>query len=256
NLHRLTDLTAELRRQLKPLGRQAEVARRAAGIQADLRDARLRLLADDLTTLRTTLEQELADEAALRQRRQRLEDEHAQVTARLAELERALAADAPALAAAQDTWYQLSTLHERFRATSQLAAERVRHLTAPEEPERPGRDPDQLAAEAEQVRAEEAYLREALATDRERLAEAEAARQELERALAAAERELVAAAKAIADRREGLAKLAGQVEAARSRATADEVARLDAAYAEARERAEAAQAAYDEAAAGASEQDR
>ena len=53
NLNRLTDLTAELRRQLKPLGRQAEVARRAAGIQADLRDARLRLLADDLHTLRT-----------------------------------------------------------------------------------------------------------------------------------------------------------------------------------------------------------
>ena len=31
NLTRLTDLTAELRRQLKPLGKQAEIARRAAG---------------------------------------------------------------------------------------------------------------------------------------------------------------------------------------------------------------------------------
>ena len=47
NLARLTDLTTELRRQLKPLGRQAEVARRAQTIQADLRDARLRLAADD-----------------------------------------------------------------------------------------------------------------------------------------------------------------------------------------------------------------
>src|SRR3954454_13375773 len=70
NLNRLTDLTAELRRQLKPLGRQAEVARRAAGIQADLRDARLRLLADDLFTLRTTLDREIADESAMRDRRQ------------------------------------------------------------------------------------------------------------------------------------------------------------------------------------------
>jgi len=34
NLTRLQDLTAELRRQLKPLGRQAEVARRAAVIQS------------------------------------------------------------------------------------------------------------------------------------------------------------------------------------------------------------------------------
>ena len=48
NLTRLTDLTGELRRQLKPLGKQAEIARRAASVQADLRDARLRLLADDL----------------------------------------------------------------------------------------------------------------------------------------------------------------------------------------------------------------
>src|SRR3978361_565657 len=52
NLTRLGDLTSELRRQLKPLGRQAEVARRAAGVQADLRDSRLRLLADDLGALR------------------------------------------------------------------------------------------------------------------------------------------------------------------------------------------------------------
>ena len=44
NLARLQDLTAELRRQLKPLGRQADVARRAAVVQADVRDARLRLL--------------------------------------------------------------------------------------------------------------------------------------------------------------------------------------------------------------------
>src|SRR5258705_13542098 len=73
NLNRLTDLTAELRRQLKPLGRQAEVARRAAGIQADLRDARLRLLADDLATLRETLDKEVADESALRSRREEVE---------------------------------------------------------------------------------------------------------------------------------------------------------------------------------------
>jgi energy-coupling factor transporter ATP-binding protein EcfA2 len=37
NLTRLVDLTAELSRRLKPLGRQAEVARRAAVIQAELR---------------------------------------------------------------------------------------------------------------------------------------------------------------------------------------------------------------------------
>jgi len=49
NLTRLTDLSAELRRQLGPLGRQAEIARRAGVIQAALRDARLRLLADGMS---------------------------------------------------------------------------------------------------------------------------------------------------------------------------------------------------------------
>ena len=51
NLTRVQDLTGEIRRQLGPLGRQAEAARRAAVIQADARDARLRLLADDLVQL-------------------------------------------------------------------------------------------------------------------------------------------------------------------------------------------------------------
>ena len=46
NLERLGDLVAELQRQLKPLGRQAQAARRAAVIQAELRDAKARLLAE------------------------------------------------------------------------------------------------------------------------------------------------------------------------------------------------------------------
>ncbi|QSB13553.1 chromosome segregation protein SMC [Natronosporangium hydrolyticum] len=258
NLNRLTDLTAELRRQLKPLGRQAEVARRAASIQADLRDARLRLLADDLTTLRSNLDRELADEAAAKQRREQVEREHTELNAALADVEAALAADAPAYAAAQDTWFQLSTLQERFRGTGQLAAERLRHLTADDEPEQAGRDPEELIAEAEQVRVEEGELREVLEGETGRLEEAVAAREELERALSAAERQLVAAQKAIADRREGLAKLSGQVEAARSRSTAaaDELERLATAVTEAQQRAEVAQTAYDEAAAGATVQDR
>ncbi|WP_203899319.1 chromosome segregation protein SMC [Virgisporangium aliadipatigenens] len=257
NLNRLTDLTAELRRQLKPLGRQADVARRAATIQADLRDARLRLLADDLATLRTALDKEIADETALRARREEVEQEYGTISERLAELEAVHNAEAPVLAKAQDTWYQLSGLQERLRSTHQLASERLRHLSAVEE-ERPGRDPDQLAAEAEAVREQEEELRDALAADQARMSEAVQQRQDLERRLAAAERELTAAHKAIADRREGLAKLAGQVGSARTRAAAatDEIERSAAALAEAAERAEAAQFEYDEAADGASEADR
>jgi chromosome segregation protein len=73
NLTRLNDLLTEIRRQLKPLGRQAEVARRAASVQADVRDARARLMADDLVTARTALQQELADESVLLERRAQVE---------------------------------------------------------------------------------------------------------------------------------------------------------------------------------------
>ena len=71
NLNRLSDLIGEIRRQLKPLGRQAEVARKAAVIQAELRDAKARLLADDLVQATAALESDLADEQAMQQRRRR-----------------------------------------------------------------------------------------------------------------------------------------------------------------------------------------
>jgi chromosome segregation protein len=69
NLARIQDLTVELRRQLKPLGKQAEVARKASTIQSDVRDSKLRLLADDLLQLRSTADSEVADESALRARK-------------------------------------------------------------------------------------------------------------------------------------------------------------------------------------------
>ena len=242
NLDRLGDLTAELRRQLKPLGRQAEVARRAAGVQADLRDARLRLLADDLVQLRDALDKDVADETAARARRATVEAALGTAAGTESALETQLAADAPRLATAQDTWYRLSTLAERFRSVGQLAAERHRHLTAPAPASAPGRDPDALDAEADRIEATERELADNLTAERGRLTAAVAARAEVEQALAVAERALVAAARALADRREQLARLSGQVAAGRSRAAAGqaEIERLAAAAAEAAERAEVA----------------
>jgi chromosome segregation protein len=258
NLNRLTDLTAELRRQLKPLGRQAEVARRAATIQADLRDARMRLLADDLSTLRDQLHREIADETALRDKREEVERAHAEVQDGLAELEAALAQDAPVLAQAQETFLNLSTLQERLRATHELATERWRYLATEIEEERKGPDPEQLAAEAEELREQELAMRAALAEDQTKLNLAVESRQQMERRLNDAEKALVAAVKAIADRREGLARLVGQVNAMRTRSTAaaEEIARLESSFVEAQARAVEAQEEYEMASDGASEADR
>ena len=57
NLDRLQDLTDELGKQLKPLARQAEAAQRAATVQADLRDARLRLAGDRVVRLRSKFQE-------------------------------------------------------------------------------------------------------------------------------------------------------------------------------------------------------
>ncbi|MGB8649107.1 MAG: AAA family ATPase, partial [Mycobacteriales bacterium] len=192
NLTRLQDLTTELRRQLKPLGRQAEVARRAGEVQADLRDARLRLLADDLVQLRAALDAEVRDETELRARRAVVEKELAEAQAREQQLEAAAAEQAPRLTRAQETWYRLSALEERLRGTATLASERHRHLTSelPEEA-RQGRDPEQLEREAAQVREQEAELHEQMRQDAERLEAAVTRRTDAEAALAAEERALV-----------------------------------------------------------------
>ncbi|MCP3798019.1 chromosome segregation protein SMC [Allokutzneria sp. A3M-2-11 16] len=248
NLTRLTDLTAELRRQLKPLGKQAEIARKAQTVQADLRDARLRIYADDLVNARSELAKDQADEAQARARRTEVERALQFAQNEQSELEENLAQDAPLLAAAQETWYRLSALEERLRGTVRLAQERARHLTAPLEQHRGGRDPEEMEREAEEVAEQELELQEGVEQARMLLSTALETRSELEQELKAAEREHMAAVRAVADRREGLARLGGQVEALRSKtgATAEEIERMSVALAEARDRAEHAQLEFEE----------
>ncbi|MEV7904799.1 AAA family ATPase [Streptomyces anulatus] len=248
NLARVQDLTDELRRQLKPLGRQAAVARRAAVIQADLRDARLRLLADDLVTLRDALRDEIADEAELKKRKDAAEAELRTALAREAELEGEVRRLAPRLQRAQQTWYELSQLAERVRGTISLADARVRSASQAPAEERRGRDPEDMEREAARIREQEAELTAALEAAEHALEDTVAHRADLERELAAEERRLKDAARAIADRREGLARLNGQVNAARGRAGSAqaEIDRLAASRDEAQERAVSAQEEYEQ----------
>lgn len=248
NLARVQDLTDELRRQLKPLGRQAAVARRAAVIQADLRDARLRLLADDLVTQRAALQAEIADEAALKERKQAAEERLRTAQRREAALEEEVAALTPRVQRAQQTWYELSQLAERVRGTISLAEARVKSATAAPPEERTGRDPDDMEREAARIREQEAELAAALEAATRALEDTVEHRAALERQLADEERRLRDLARAIADRREGLARLSGQVTAARGRAASAqaEIGRLAEARDDARQRAAAAQEEYEQ----------
>src|SRR3954453_14487202 len=223
NLTRVHDLTGEIRRQLGPLGRQAEAARKAAVIQADARDARLRLLADDLVQLTSTLEQEVADETALVARRTEVEEALAGVRSRLAVLEQEAQEAAPELARAQEQWVALSSPRERLTSPGALAAERVRLLSEDDGEAAPsGRDPDTLRAQAAQVREQEQALLAEIVEAKEALTAAVGQRAETESAHPAEQQRLARLVRAAADRREGLAKLAGQVGARRSRIEARE----------------------------------
>src|SRR5215207_1201590 len=192
NLNRLSDLLSEIRRQLKPLGRQAEVARKAAGIQAELRDAKARLLADEMVQATLALESDLADERAMQQRRVTLEDALEKARATEVEAEAAVRRSAPALAAAQETWYSLTGLRERVGTTLSIARERMRH--AEDEPGelRVGRDPDELDREADSVSAAEQRLSGEVAAKAQALTEASAYATEREAARQAEEARLAA----------------------------------------------------------------
>ncbi len=246
NLARLTDLTTELRRQLKPLGRQAEMARRAQTIQADLRDARLRLAADDLVIRMAEFENTNQTETTLRREH---DDLVTRLEARTVELnahESAVGSLSERAESAQQTWFSLSALAERVSATVRIASERAQHLdTEPETSSGP--DPDALEAKAEEVAAQERQLLEELAESRTRLEAARTELSERENVAAEAERAHMAAARAEADRREGLARLAGQVDTMRTRVESidETVARLTGGIEDAAAKAQQTQAEFE-----------
>ncbi|GAB2500960.1 hypothetical protein GCM10027063_45550 [Promicromonospora xylanilytica] len=237
NLARLGDLTAELRRQLGPLGRQAEAARKAQTVQRDLRDAKSRLLADDLAQLTAQLEQERADERSLRERQAETEAALTEARGRLARLEAAMSAESQQVSQAGDTVFALSQTRERLRSLQSLAGERAR-LLGTAEPAHQGQDPDDLEAQAARARASEEELVTEVEMAHEVVETAVDARAEAEAAAQEAERTHAGLLRAAADRREGLARLAGQVAARRSRVEAaqSELDRLRDALLEAEER--------------------
>ncbi len=229
NLARIQDLTVELRRQLKPLGKQAEVARKASVIQSDVRDARLRILADDLIQLRSTADAEVADETSLRARKDSVESELNAARAREEELDRISATENPLLIRAQENFYQLTAQREKFRGIQNLSSERARFLSEEaDEARASGRDPEALDNEARVLRLEESEQQGAVATATTALTALTQELHNLEAQLVAEENSVSAALRAIADQREGTARQEGHINGLRSRidATNAEITRL------------------------------
>ena len=244
NLVRVLDLTNEIHRQLGPLARQARVARRASLIQARVRDAKARLLADDLASALSKLSVLEASDESAAARRAALEEQIAAARSELARLEDAERASSPALDQASADWQSLTTITERLRGTLMAASQKVSLRATPELPPG-GEDPDVLDERARVAGAEDTALVAQVEEARSALTSATRAREAAEDADESASRELARVNRVIADHREKVARLTGDATTAASRleAARAEAERAWGAYRGAQERAEAAAAA-------------
>lgn len=244
NLVRVLDLTNEIHRQLGPLARQARIARRASLIQARVRDAKARLLADDLASALSKLSVLEASDESAAARRASLEEQIAAARAELVRLEEVERAASPALDQASSDWQSLTTITERLRGTLMAATQKVALLATPELPPG-GEDPDVLDERARVAGAEDAALVGQVESARSALTSATRAREAAEDADDAASRELARVNRLIADHREKVARLTGDASTAASRleAAIAEADRAWGAYRAAQERAEAAEKA-------------
>ena len=244
NLVRVLDLTNEIHRQLGPLARQARVARRASLIQARVRDAKARLLADDLSSALSKLSVLEASDESAAERRASLEEQISAARAELSRLEDAERASSPALEQASSDWQALTTITERLRGTLMAATQKVSLRATPELPPG-GEDPDILDERARVAGAEDAALVGQVEAARSALTSATRAREASEDADDSASRELARVNRVIADHREKVARLTGDASTAASRleAAIAESDRAWGAYRAAQERAEAAEKA-------------
>lgn len=123
NLTRLSDLAGELRRQLKPLGRQAEIAREAATIAAVVRDAKARLFADELVGLREELAGHTRSEQERHAERLVLQDQLDSFRLRIEQLEADQRSEA--VDRARSVAFGLERVQERIRGLFTLAGQRL-----------------------------------------------------------------------------------------------------------------------------------
>ncbi|NCV16353.1 MAG: chromosome segregation protein SMC, partial [Actinobacteria bacterium] len=211
----------------------------AAVIQADVRDAKLRILADDLIAFNSTLSLEVADETALRQRRDEVDQELDQLRKREIELDQIAAIQGPELAQAQNNYYSLTAQKEKLRGIQNLASERARFLAEEaDEARASGRDPEVLETEAKVLRGEQSILQGSSDKASAELAAASNSVNQLEVRLKGEEDRVAAAQRALADYREGTARQEGHIKSLQSRidGAGSEINRLESALAGARTR--------------------
>nr|WP_243753041.1 AAA family ATPase [Leucobacter ruminantium] len=236
NLTRLEDLVGEIRRQLKPLGRQAEVARQAQGIAAEVRDAKARLLADDVFRLRRELDELARDESERHSERIVLQEQIEQKQLRISRLEQEQQGDE--LDAARRVTIALESAQSKLRGLLSQAQQRLTFLATQGEGSAPVTRLSRAAVE--EARAESARL-EGLIPETEAVWErASAATRAAQRSLDAIDEHIAAQSALVSKHDLQLSQLRGRAETALAKrvALAQDVARREQAVAQASARAE------------------
>lgn len=169
NLVRVLDLTEEIRRQLRPLARQAKAAREAAGVRERLDYARARLLAADLVDSNERLERERTSLMELRassgDMERQIRSHQNQADAKQGEIDRL----SVSIQTVQDQFRDYRELAQRFSAIAEIANERAASA---------GRVPSAITGDAVQIavkRTEEAESEANQAKEAASVASAEAA---------------------------------------------------------------------------------
>src|SRR6185312_14793972 len=242
NLTRLSDLAGEIRRQLKPLGHQAEIAREAQSIAAIVRDARARLLADEVVTLRTALDAHGRTESERHSERIVLQEQLEQKQLRVARLEQAQVGDD--VDVARRTAFGLESVQERLRNLYTMANQRLALLGSQAEAQdaTPGVSPQMV----EDARLEVERLRAVVAAAEAAWVASQAKTRAARAGLDSVDEEIAAQSALVSRHDLEITKLTGQADAAASRLAAvrGEVLRQQNALDAATERKEKARAEF------------
>lgn len=238
NLTRLSDLAGEIRRQLKPLGQQAEIAREAAIIQATVRDARARLLADEVVSLRAAVDDLSRGESERKTERLVLQEQVDQAKLRQGRLEQAMVGDA--VDEARRVAFGLEQVQDRMRSLYTLANQRLSLLG--QQAELPGMSSTISQRMVDDAREEITRLAAGVAAAEEALGRASAVTATARGSLDSLDEEISAQSALVSAHDLEQGRLTGVVAAAESRlaATHAELDRQKAALAQAEARRDAA----------------
>ncbi|WP_213815851.1 AAA family ATPase [Glaciihabitans sp. dw_435] len=216
NLTRLSDLAGEVRRQLKPLGHQAEIAREAQTIAAIVRDARARLLADEVVTLREALNAHGRSESERKTERIVLQEQLDQAKLREHRIEQLQVGDAVDIA--RRVAFGLESVQERLRGLYSLANQRLSLLgsQADTADATPGVTPQMV----QDARDEAEHLTEAITEAEAAWHEAQLATAEARANLDGLDEEIAHQSSLVSRHDLEISKLTGQADTAASRLAA------------------------------------